>query len=77
MATDTFKRIAYLHQVQSLLNDINEEKKQKEPATLASAAAKNDQAKNEPSSPKLPLVKLNAFFGFLSKEIAMKHNVQM
>lgn len=74
MATDTFKRIAYLHQVQSLINDISEEKKQKEPKTLESAAAK---AKNEPSSPKLPLVKLNAFFGFLSKEIAMKHNVQM
>mgnify|MGYP007002804666 CR=1 FL=1 len=76
MATDTFKRIAYLHQVQSLLNDISEEKKEKQLETTTSAA-KNDQAKNEPSSPKLPLVKLNAFFGFLSKEIAMKHNVQM
>lgn len=73
---DTFKRIAYLHQLQSLLNDINEEKDEVKKQSPAGEVVEEDEDERRGTC-KLPLTRLNSFFGYLSKEIAMKHNVQM
>ena len=89
---DVYKRLAYLSQMQSLLNDIDESKKNAKNTTNStnseditsaiqprSADSKPDLAhtSNGTPSPDRSLVKLNSFFGHLSKEIAMKHNIQM
>lgn len=50
------QRLAYLDQVQALLN--------------TESRGKDDTAN-------LCLTKLNSFYGFLLKEISMKHNVKM
>lgn len=60
---DVYKRIAYLHQVQDLLNQVNRSK-------LDTSTYKSSDNSNQ------SLVKLNSFYGFLAKEISMKHNVQ-
>ena len=53
-----------MHQVQDLLIQIKNQK-QKD----VSSCNENQDDKS--------LVKLNSFYGFLEKEISMKHNIQM
>lgn len=69
---DIFKRIAYLHQVQELLN-------QKQSDFNDNEMKNNSKLKklvNKPNKNK-SIVRLNSFYGYVLKEIAMKHNIQM
>ena len=84
---DIYNRLAYLHQVQNLLNQSMTNKLKKETAQKAKKKNLknnnniNSHEEEEFESPTNqhvnPFVKLNSFYGFLSKEIAMKHNIQM
>ncbi|UXI23290.1 tubulin polyglutamylase TTLL4 [Sarcoptes scabiei] len=73
--TDIFKRIAYLSQIQDLLNkQINCSDGSKisiEDSKLSESASVNNETR------RLSMIKLNSFYGYLSKEIAMKRNVQI
>lgn len=83
---DIYKRIAYLNQMQSLLNDIDKSKQNEERNSNmtrtdstnknATKLSKTSDTKQHSSSGR-SFIKLNSFFGHISKEIGMKHNVQM
>lgn len=66
---DIFKRIAYLHQVQELLNQqISDSNKKIENSKIKMANKKNMDKS---------VIRLNSFYGYILKEIAMKYNIQM
>lgn len=64
---DIFKRLAYLHQAQNLLNQLQSSKNKTNDREVEMTNTDSNK----------PLIKLNSFFGYVSKEIAMKHNIQM
>ena len=85
IAMDIFKRLTYLHQAQDLLNCIVLRKENGIDAKdigISADGKKGDNNKRHCKASRIiaqssTLVKLNSFWGYLSKEIAMKHNIQM